>query len=116
MILSGMAPLSVRSELACLASFFGFLQDMGYIQGNPAGRLPLPKTEKVVLSGREAVDRESRKTGGKAIHVGKRIVIDRLLLDIGLGSIYKGLHRRSSLLTQPGPVVAVPAPDWEEGR
>ena len=46
--LSGMAPLSVRRKLACLSSFFGFLQDMGYIQGNPARRLPLPKTEQLV--------------------------------------------------------------------
>ena len=43
--LSGMAPLSVRRKLACLSSFFGFLQDMGYVQGNPARRLPLPKVE-----------------------------------------------------------------------
>jgi len=46
--LSGMAPLSVRRKLACLSSFFGFLQDMGYIPGNPARRLPLPKTELLV--------------------------------------------------------------------
>jgi len=46
--LSGMAPLSVRRKLACLSSFFGFLQDMGYIQGNPARRLPLPKIEQLV--------------------------------------------------------------------
>jgi site-specific recombinase XerD len=46
--LSGMAPLSVRRKLACLSSFFGFLQDMGHIQGNPARRLPLPKTEQLV--------------------------------------------------------------------
>jgi integrase/recombinase XerC len=55
--LSGMAPLSVRRKLACLSSFFGFLQDMGYIQGNPARRLPLPKTELLVpvtLSQQEA--------------------------------------------------------------
>jgi integrase/recombinase XerC len=55
--LSGMAPLSVRRKLACLSSFFGFLQDMGYLQGNPARRLPLPKTELLVpvtLSQQEA--------------------------------------------------------------
>jgi len=46
--LSGMAPLSVRRKLACLSSFFGFLQDMGYVQGNPARRLPLPKVEQLV--------------------------------------------------------------------
>ncbi len=46
--LSGMAPLSVRRKLACLSSFFGFLQDMGYVQGNPARRLPLPKVELLV--------------------------------------------------------------------
>jgi integrase/recombinase XerC len=55
--LSGMAPLSVRRKLACLSSFFGFLQDMGYVQGNPARRLPLPKVEQLVpvtLSQKEA--------------------------------------------------------------
>jgi len=46
--LSGMAPLSVRRKLACLSSFFGFLQDMGYVQGNPARRLPLPNIEQLV--------------------------------------------------------------------
>jgi site-specific recombinase XerD len=46
--LSGMAPLSVRRKLACLSSFFGFLQDMGDVQGNPARRLPLPKVEQLV--------------------------------------------------------------------
>ena len=55
--LSGKAPFTVRRKLACLSSFFGFLQDMGYIQGNPARRLPLPKTELLVpvtLSQQEA--------------------------------------------------------------
>ena len=42
--LSGRAPLSIRRKLACLSSFFGFLCDMGLIVGNPARRLPLPKT------------------------------------------------------------------------
>lgn len=37
------APLTLRRKYACLASLFGFLQDMGYLQGNPARRLPLPK-------------------------------------------------------------------------
>jgi integrase/recombinase XerC len=46
--LSDKAPLTVRRKLACLSSFFGFLQDMGYVQGNPARRLPLPKTEQLV--------------------------------------------------------------------
>jgi len=46
--LSHWSPVTVRSKLACLSSFFGFLQDMGYIQGNPARRLPLPKTEQLV--------------------------------------------------------------------
>jgi len=46
--LSGMAPLTVRRKLACLSSFFGFLQDMGYVQGNPARGLPLPKVEQLV--------------------------------------------------------------------
>ncbi len=46
--LSGMAPLTVRRKLACLSSFFGFLQDMGYLQGNPARGLPLPKVEQLV--------------------------------------------------------------------
>src|SRR5574340_374082 len=42
--LSGRAPLTIRRKLACLSSFFGFLSDMGLIVGNPARRLPLPKT------------------------------------------------------------------------
>jgi len=41
--LSGKAPLTVRRKLACLCSFFGFLQDMGCATRNPARRLPLPK-------------------------------------------------------------------------
>ena len=46
--LSHWSPVTVRSKLACLSSFFGFLQDMGYVQGNPAKRLPLPKLEQHV--------------------------------------------------------------------
>jgi site-specific recombinase XerD len=46
--LSHWSPVTVRSKLACLSSFFGFLQDMGYISGNPAKRLPLPKLEQHV--------------------------------------------------------------------
>jgi len=41
----GAAPLTVRRKLACLSSFFGFLEDMGHIRGNPAHRLPLPKVD-----------------------------------------------------------------------
>jgi len=41
--LKGVAPLTLRRKYACLASLFGFLQDMGYVQANPAHRLPLPK-------------------------------------------------------------------------
>jgi site-specific recombinase XerD len=43
--LSGLSPVTVRRKLSCLSSFFGFLQDMGYVAGNPARRLPLPKLE-----------------------------------------------------------------------
>jgi len=39
----GVAPLTLRRKYACISSFFGFLQDMGYAQGNPARRLPLPR-------------------------------------------------------------------------
>jgi site-specific recombinase XerD len=46
--LSHWSPITVRSKLACLSSFFGFLQDMGYVSGNPAKRLPLPKLEQHV--------------------------------------------------------------------
>ncbi len=55
--LSHWSPITVRSKLACLSSFFGFLQDMGYLQGNPAKRLPLPKLEQhipVTLSEEQA--------------------------------------------------------------
>jgi site-specific recombinase XerD len=41
--LTHLAPLSVRRKLWALSSFFSFLQDMGYVAGNPAKRLPLPK-------------------------------------------------------------------------
>jgi site-specific recombinase XerD len=46
--LSHWSPITVRSKLACLSSFFEFLQDMGYVSGNPAKRLPLPKLEQHV--------------------------------------------------------------------
>jgi site-specific recombinase XerD len=46
--LSHLAPLSVRRKLWVLSSFFGFLQDMGYVTGNPAKRLPLPKLRQQV--------------------------------------------------------------------
>jgi integrase/recombinase XerC len=41
--LKGAAPLTLRRKYACVSSFFGFLQDMGYATSNPARRLPLPK-------------------------------------------------------------------------
>ena len=41
--LRGMKPLTIRRKYACLSSFFGFLQDLGYGESNPARRLPLPK-------------------------------------------------------------------------
>jgi integrase/recombinase XerC len=46
--LTHLAPLSVRRRLWALSSFFGFLQDMGYLSGNPAKRLPLPKLAQAV--------------------------------------------------------------------
>ena len=46
--LSGLSPVTVRKKLSCLSSLFGFLQDMGYVSGNPARRLPLPKLEQHV--------------------------------------------------------------------
>ena len=55
--LSRLAPLSVRRKLWALSSFFGFLQDMGHIAGNPAKRVPLPKLQQpvpVTLSEEEA--------------------------------------------------------------
>jgi len=44
----GSAPLTLRRKYACLSSFYGFLQDMGYLQGNPARRLPLPRVSEYV--------------------------------------------------------------------
>jgi site-specific recombinase XerD len=44
----GAAPLTLRRKYACLASLFGFLQDMGYAQANPARRLPLPRVSEYV--------------------------------------------------------------------
>ena len=55
--MSDFAPLTVRRKLACFSSFFGFLADMGYLMGNPARRLPLPKTVQAVpvcLTGEQA--------------------------------------------------------------
>jgi len=46
--LKGAAPLTVRRKYACLSSFFGFLQDMDHVRGNPARRLPLPKVSETV--------------------------------------------------------------------
>ncbi len=46
--LSRWSPVTVRRKLSCLSSFFSFLQDMGYMTGNPARRLPLPKLEQHV--------------------------------------------------------------------
>jgi integrase/recombinase XerC len=55
--LSHWSPVTVRRKLSCLSSFFSFLQDMGYVSGNPARRLPLPKQERrmpVALSEEQA--------------------------------------------------------------
>jgi len=41
-----MKPLTIRRKYACLSSFFGFLQDMGHCNSNPARRLPLPKVSR----------------------------------------------------------------------
>jgi len=46
--LRGAAPLTLRRKYACISSFFGFLQDMGYATANPARRLPLPKVTQPV--------------------------------------------------------------------
>ena len=46
--LKGAAPLTLRRKYACISSFFGFLQDMGYATSNPARRLPLPKVSQPV--------------------------------------------------------------------
>ena len=46
--LADRAPLTVRRKLWVLSSFFGFLQDMGHVSGNPARRLPLPRLEQQV--------------------------------------------------------------------
>ena len=55
--LKGNAPLTIRRKLAALASFYGFLQDMGQATHNPARGVPLPKVAQVVppcLSERQA--------------------------------------------------------------
>ena len=46
--LRGAAPLTLRRKYACISSFYGFLQDLGYAQGNPARRLPLPRVSQCV--------------------------------------------------------------------
>jgi len=42
------APLTLRRKYACISSFFGFLQDMGYAHSNPARWLPLPRVSEYV--------------------------------------------------------------------
>ena len=42
------APLTLRRKYACISSFFGFLQDMGYAHTNPTRRLPLPRVSEYV--------------------------------------------------------------------
>lgn len=37
------APLTIRRKLATLASFYGYLQDVGEVTVHPARKLPLPK-------------------------------------------------------------------------
>jgi len=46
--LRGASPLTLRRKYACISSFFGFLQDMGYATANPARRLPLPRVSQPV--------------------------------------------------------------------
>ena len=46
--LGPMGPRSVRRKVACISSLFGFLQDTGRVQGNPARRLPLPNLPRPV--------------------------------------------------------------------
>ena len=41
--LQGAAALTIRRKLATLASFYGYLQDMGEVAIHPARKLPLPK-------------------------------------------------------------------------
>lgn len=41
--LSGLAPMTIRRKIACLSSFFSFLQDVGEMDANPTRRLRLPK-------------------------------------------------------------------------
>jgi integrase/recombinase XerC len=44
----GIRPRTLQREYGCLSSLFGFLQDMGYVEVNPARRLPRPKVPKTV--------------------------------------------------------------------
>jgi len=46
----GAAPLTVRRRFACLASFYGFLQDTAHATFNPARGLPLPKVAQKIPS------------------------------------------------------------------
>ena len=79
--LSGAAPLTVRRKLACLSSFFKFLQDMGHVTGNPAHGLPLPKkTQPVPVT---LTDDQARRLMAVAHTPWHRAVI-ALLLSTGI--------------------------------
>ena len=79
--LSGAAPLTVRRKLACLSSFFKFLQDMGHVIGNPAHGLPLPKkTQPVPVT---LTDDQARRLMAVAHTPWHRAVI-ALLLSTGI--------------------------------
>ena len=44
----GVMPRTLSREYGCLSSCFSFLRDMGYVEVNPARRLPLPKVARTV--------------------------------------------------------------------
>jgi site-specific recombinase XerD len=79
--LKGQAPLTVRRKVAAVASFYGFLQDTGQVDINPARGLPLPKVAKTLPT---ALGEEQARALLEAAHTPWHRAMLALLLFAGL--------------------------------
>jgi len=79
--LKGQAPLTVRRKVAAVASFYGFLQDTGQVDINPARGLPLPKVAKALPA---ALGEEQARALLEAAHTPWHRAMLALLLFAGL--------------------------------
>jgi len=79
--LKGQAPLTVRRKVAAVASFYGFLQDTGQVDINPARGLPLPKVAKTLPT---ALSEEQARALLEAAHTPWHRAMLALLLFAGL--------------------------------